>query len=165
MPIFFRARKVNHANRRNKMKVKKNDNMPETASEKPEVKINEQPKTHMSTKTIEKSMGNPITKNPAFIAKSGDTDLRRGLKALNKLVEKTGRNPRDGNMYGFCNKKDTVKIIQQKKDGVEMLVKKMFEVITFWPEYQPQGEPGYMIILTGKDKNDFLGKLGCPKTL
>jgi hypothetical protein len=127
------------------MKAKKNDNIPETESEKPH--------------------GNSTPKEPALILKSGDTDLRRGTKALNKLIETTGNNPHDGNMYAFYNEKDTVKIIQHKSDGDEMLVKKMNELIGDWPEYRPNGEPGYMVVLKGKEKDEFLGRIGCPKKL
>jgi hypothetical protein len=118
------------------MRIKENENKPETESDK-----------------------------PALIIKSGDTDLRRGPKALSKQIETTGNNPRDGNMYGFSNMKDTIKIIQHKKDGDEMLVKKMLVPINNWPEYQPPDKPGYIVTLTGKEKDRFLDEIGCPKTL
>jgi hypothetical protein len=118
------------------MKVKKNDNMPETVTEK-----------------------------QSLILKSGDTDLRRGVKALKKLIETTGYNPNDGNMYGVCNMKDTYKLIQHKEDGDAMLIKKMNEPIVDWLEYQPKGKPGYMVVLKGKEKDEFLEKIGSPKKL
>ncbi|MDR1584200.1 MAG: hypothetical protein LBS55_13270 [Prevotellaceae bacterium] len=118
------------------MKVKKNESVPETVVEK-----------------------------PSLILKSGDTDLRRGAKALKKLIETTGYNPNDGNMYGFYNMQETAKFIQHKKDGDAMLTKKRDVPVNIWPKYQPQGAPGYMVTLTGKDKDDFLGRIGCPREL
>lgn len=151
------------------MRTKKNENMPEKTSEEPKIEKNERPKAQTSpiseNKPTEIPQGHSVKKETVLVLKSGDTDLRRGPKALNKLIEKTGNNPFDGNMYGFCNEKDTIKIVQQKEDGLEMLVKKMAEPIRIWPAYQPQGEPGYLVVLNGKEKERFLDDIGCPKTL
>ncbi|MDR2408886.1 MAG: IS66 family insertion sequence element accessory protein TnpB [Bacteroidales bacterium] len=143
--------------------------MPEKASEEVKTVINEQPNVQASpiseNKPTELPKKHPGKKEIVLVLKSGDTDLRRGPKALNELIKRTGNNPQDGNMYAFSNVKNTIKIIQQKDDGTEMLVKKTNAPINNWPEYKEKGLPGYMVVLTGKEKNDFLGKLGCPKTL
>jgi hypothetical protein len=96
-----------------------------------------------------------LVKEPVVIQKSGDTDLRRGRDKLSELVEKTGHNPHDGNIYAFSNCKNTIKIIQKKEDGMMMSAKKM-EAAKDWPEYQKKGSLGYTQTLTGAQMMEFL---------
>jgi hypothetical protein len=147
------------------MRTKKSDNTQMPMSEKPVVVKNNKTNIQVTPKTDEILKENLNLKNPDLILKSGDTDLRRGPKALNELIKITGNNPFSGDLFGFSNEKDTIKIIQQKTDGSEMLIKKMIEPIRNWPAYQPKGEPGYMVVLKGKEKDSFLDEIGCPKTL
>jgi hypothetical protein len=102
----------------------------------------------------------PLVKNPAVICKTGCTDLRRGMQTLSKMVEHMGFEPHDGNMYAFSNEKDTVKIIQQKEDGMAMLTQKIWHPF-YWPEYQLP----YMVIFAYIAGAQFLATLGCPKSL
>jgi hypothetical protein len=109
---------------------------------------------------------NKLAKNPALSIKSGATDLRRGVKQLGEITKnRMGQDPLDGNMHAFANKpKTTIKIVQEKKDGTTLIVKYLKKPAE-WPKYQPSDKPGHIVVLTGKEKDDQLKKLGFPQKL
>jgi hypothetical protein len=109
---------------------------------------------------------NALAENTVLIMKSGATDLRRGPKQLENVIQnRMGYDPSNGNMYGFANKpKKTLKIIQEKKDGTTLITRHLKEPAE-WPEYQPPDKPGHTLTLSGQEKEDQLKKLGCPQEL
>jgi hypothetical protein len=96
-----------------------------------------------------------LVKKPVVIQKSGDSDLRRGILKLCSLVAMMGYNPHDGNIYAFSNRKNTIKLIQQKQDGMMMISKKT-DAAQEWPEYQEKGTLGYTQTLKGNEMMNFL---------
>jgi hypothetical protein len=97
---------------------------------------------------------------PALIAQSGDTGLRRGAKELSKVVEKMGMDPHNGDMYAFSNMKNSIKVLQEKSDGMLLIIKKNGGPIEDWPEYIPPGKPGHTVQLSGQKRQQFLKKMG-----
>jgi hypothetical protein len=97
----------------------------------------------------------PLVKNPAVICKAGCTDLRRGVDKLIELVEIMGFDPHDGNIYVFCNTRNSIKVIQQQKTGMVMFAKKTYSPLV-WLAYQPP----YMVTLPREAAEQFLKALG-----
>jgi hypothetical protein len=107
-----------------------------------------------------------LAKNPVLFMKSGATDLRRGVKQLGEITKnQMGQDPLDGNMHAFANKpKTTIKIVQKKEDGLALYTKYVIKPAD-WPGHQPPDKPGHIVTLAGKEKDNLLKKLGCPKEL
>jgi hypothetical protein len=146
------------------MRIKKNENIPVTSSEKAEIVKNNPPKTPVSQKientSAEKPQSNETSKKPALILKSGATDLRRGAKKLGTDGRTKMGNPGDGNVRAYANKpKTTLKFVQNKPEMMSMVTMHYSNPIA-WPEYQPPGQPGHTVILKGKEKDKFLTERG-----
>jgi hypothetical protein len=75
-----------------------------------------------------------------------------------------GENPKSGNIFAFSNNKNNIKLMQQKEDGISLLVKKTIKPIK-WFEYQPADKPEHTVRLSGKEREQFLQELGCPASL
>lgn len=141
-----------------------------TKTEKPEESIHrvipvptEQPKSKTNPVPIVEQKPSPSAKAgsnpPTLVIKSGDTDLRRGPKALGKIVEEMGMEPANGDIYAFSNTRNNIKIMQQKPDGILLVTKKTVSTIE-WPEYQPPGKSGHTVKLQGEECERFLDKIG-----
>jgi hypothetical protein len=103
-----------------------------------------------------------------LLIKSGATDMRRNEKSLGKMLkERMCEEIKANSLYAFANKNvNIVKVVHYKEDGSVSLFKNHAESkIAEWPKYQEKGNAGYTIRLTGKEKNNFLKSIGCPKDL
>jgi hypothetical protein len=114
----------------------------------------------------ENAVPKKAVKDQLLIMKSGATDLRRGAKELREITkERMAQDPSAGNMHAFANKpKTTIKILKNDDDGTIMVTKYLNKPVE-WPPYQPNDKPGHTITLSGKEKDEQLEKLGCPKKL
>jgi hypothetical protein len=106
-----------------------------------------------------------LPENPVLNMKPGATDLRQGPEKLKTVIKiRMERDPLDGNIYAFANKsRTTVKAVREKEFGTIMITSHLKEPVE-WPEYQVN-KPENIVTLSGKEKDDQLGKLGCPKNL
>jgi transposase len=65
----------------------------------------------------------------------GDTDMRKSINGLSVLVERAmGRNPFDGGLFVFCNRRrNMIKILYWDKNGFALWCKRLEKHRFHWP--------------------------------